>query len=83
VFRGLDWQSKIAFMSDCNNSKSGVLAAAILNFHPVLSGLNDEQANNFKESFLQVAAGNSNTALVEQIKDSVDVALDTAVQIAQ
>jgi hypothetical protein len=83
VFRGLDWQSKIAFMSDCNNSKSGVLAAAILNFHPVLSGLSVEQANNFKESFLQVAADNSNTALVEQIKDSVNVALDTAVQIAQ
>jgi hypothetical protein len=82
VFRAMNWESQIQFMATATRARDGSTIAAILNFPPVLSGLNEEQISNFKESYLDAAAGTSSSILISKIQEVVDTALATAVKIA-
>lgn len=81
VFRGLEYAQKLQFMQNIANENDGAMAASLLDAPAALTGLSRDQAEQFRESFLDKTS-KSCAPVANEMQSCVDTFFNSADALA-
>lgn len=81
VFRGMAWPAQLQFMSTATDRLDGAAVAAVLNAPLVLSGLTQDQAEQFREAYLN-RTSKSSAPIADEMQACCDTFFNSADALA-